>query len=116
MTSFGRTTPSEFPNLRTFSSTTADLRRVITIVITLRPFWQQGLRQIEAPSDSKRHNYRVCNLRLFGTRSVQLSQRKRGTLPPKRHQIKHLVCTSIVRDPGVGGSNPLSPTNLSLAL
>jgi hypothetical protein len=27
---------------------------------------------------------------LFGTTSVQLSERKRGTLLPKRHQIKHL--------------------------
>jgi hypothetical protein len=28
--------------------------------------------------------------RPFGTRSVQLSERKRDTLLPKRHQIKHL--------------------------
>jgi hypothetical protein len=27
---------------------------------------------------------------LFGTTSVQLSERKRGTPLPKRHQIKHL--------------------------
>ena len=31
-----------------------------------------------------------CGFPLFGTRSVQLSERKRGTLLPKRHQIKHL--------------------------
>jgi hypothetical protein len=31
-----------------------------------------------------------CEFPPFGTRSVQLSERKRGTLLPKRHQIKHL--------------------------
>jgi len=48
----------------------------------------------------------------FGTISVQLSERKSGTLLPTRHQTKHLrFCSFIVRDQGVGGSNPLSPTN-----
>jgi hypothetical protein len=49
----------------------------------------------------------------FGTVSVQLSERKTSILLPKRHQIKHLeLLVFIVRDQGVGGSNPLSPTNL----
>ena len=68
---------------------------------------------MEAPSDSKRHSYRVCNLRLFGTRSVQLSERKRGTLLPKRHQIKHLeFVVSLVRDQGVGGSKSSLPDHI----
>jgi len=47
----------------------------------------------------------------FGTTSVQLSERNNGELFPKRHQVKHFgFCTFIVRDQGVGGSNPLSPT------
>src|ERR1035438_224782 len=31
-----------------------------------------------------------CGFPPFGTRSVQLSERKNGLLTPKRHQIKHL--------------------------
>src|SRR5580658_11094035 len=31
-----------------------------------------------------------CGFSPFGTRSVQLSERKSGRLLPKRHQIKHL--------------------------
>jgi hypothetical protein len=46
----------------------------------------------------------------FGT----TEREKNGPLLPQRHQMKALgVCSFIVRDQGVGGSNPLSPTNLS---
>jgi hypothetical protein len=49
----------------------------------------------------------------LGTSSVQLRERKSGVLVPKRHQNEALgFLTLIVRDQGVGGSNPLSPTNL----
>src|ERR1035437_4493532 len=38
-------------------------------------------------------------------------RRKNGFPAPKRHQAKHLGFWSLpVRDQGVGGSNPLSPT------
>src|ERR1039457_718968 len=51
-----------------------------------------------------------CGFPPFGTRSVQLSERKNGLLTPKRHQIKHLeFVISWFGTRGVGGSNPLSP-------
>src|ERR1700733_12846445 len=58
-----------------------------------------------------------CNSRkwaaVFGTTSVQLNDGKNGLLIPKRHQSRHLECSSFIfRDQGVGGSNPLSPSNL----
>ena len=44
--------------------------------------------------------------------SVHFDERKAGCLFPKRHQIKHLdLDLPLVREQGVGGSNPLSPTN-----
>jgi hypothetical protein len=49
----------------------------------------------------------------FGTTTVQLSERENGALLLKATPDKALgVCTFIVRDQGVGGSNPLSATNL----
>ena len=51
---------------------------------------------------------------ILGTTSVQLCERKNGVVLPKRHQMKHLdFDLLLVRDQGVGGSNPLSPTNIS---
>src|ERR1035437_4169541 len=44
-------------------------------------------------------------------------RRKNGFPAPKRHQAKHLGFWSLpVRDQGVGGSNPLSPTILSIVI
>ena len=44
-------------------------------------------------------------------------RRKNGFPAPKRHQAKHLGFWSLpVRDQGVGGSNPLSPTILSILI
>ncbi len=44
----------------------------------------------------------------FGTTKA----REEGLFVPKRHQMKHLdFDLPLVRDQGVGGSNPLSPTN-----
>ena len=48
--------------------------------------------------------------------SVHFEERKSDLLAPKRHRMKHLdLDLPLVRDQGVGGSNPLSPTNFSLA-
>ena len=41
-------------------------------------------------NDNRQSATSNCGFPAFGTRSVQLSERKRGTLLPKRHQIKHL--------------------------
>ena len=51
----------------------------------------------------------------LGITSVQMGERKSSLFVPKRHQIKHLdFDLPLVRDQGVGGSNPLSPTNFQL--
>ena len=47
----------------------------------------------------------------FGTTRYNWGEKKNGFLAPKRRQMKHLDCVLLlVRDQGVGGSNPLSPT------
>ena len=76
----------------------------------------QGLGARAAGRERARHESRGMVERAkfmkFGTTWVQLRERESGFLAPKRHQMKHLdFDLLIVRDQGVGGSNPLSPTN-----
>jgi hypothetical protein len=58
-------------------------------VSTIGRFCQHRHRASKLPMTTAKVLTNNCGFPPFGTRSVQLSERRRGTLLPKRHQIKH---------------------------
>jgi len=49
-----------------------------------------GTKGIKQEVKGGKQHSTVCSGREFGTNSVQLRERKNGSLAPKRHQMKHL--------------------------